>query len=194
VIVAAVAALPALAATETYSIDPSHSQVGFRIRHFVSKVPGRFNTYSGTITLDRENLATTKVSVEVDAASIDTDHEERDKHLRSDDFFAVEKHPKLTFTSTEVVPKGPGRATVKGNLTIRGVTKPVELQADVLGFMPDAWGGFRAGFEASTVIDRKEFGILWNKALDTGGVVLGDEVEIVLNVEAIRQEPKPAGK
>jgi hypothetical protein len=131
---------------ETYSIDQGHSRLGFKIRHFVSKVPGRFGKYSGTIKLDPENLSTAKLSVEIDTASIDTDHDDRDNHLRGPDFFDVEKHPKMTFESTKVVPKGKDKAIVHGNLTLRGVSKPVELEVDVLGYSPDAWGGCRAGY------------------------------------------------
>jgi len=190
VVILAASALPALAAVENYTIDPAHSQVGFKIRHIVSKVPGRFTKFSGTIDGDPANLATAKVSVEIEAASIDTDNEQRDKHLRSADFFDVEKFPKLTFASTEVVPKGPGKATLMGNLTLHGVTKPVEIDVDVLGFSPDPFGGYRGGFEGRTTINRKDFGIIWNKTLDAGGLLLGEDVEITLNVEAVRQQPK----
>lgn len=183
----ALAAAPAAAGVETYTIDAAHSMVGFKIRHFVSKVPGRFDVYSGTISVDRENLAATKIEVEIDAASIDTDNEKRDEHLRSPDFFDVEKFPKITYKSTKVTAVGTDKAIVDGNLTMRGVTKPVKLEVEILGYGPDAWGGFRAGYEATTTIDRKEFGIVWNQLLDTGGAVLGDSVEITLNIEAIRQ-------
>jgi len=188
------AAAPALAATETYQIDPVHSMVGFKIRHFVSKFPGRFGKYSGTISLDPSNLATTKVSVEIDTASIDTDNQDRDTLLKSADFFDVATHPKMTFVSTEVIPKGEGKATLKGTLTLRGVSKPVDLDVDVLGFSPDTWGGYRGGFEARGTINRKEFGILWNQTLDTGGAMLGDEVEIMLNIEAVREKPAAPAK
>ena len=192
--VVAVSAAPALAGGETYTIDKSHSQVGFKIRHFVSKVPGRFGEFSGTIVLDPANLATAKVSVEIVPASIDTGVPDRDKHLRSADFFDVEKFPKMMFESTGVVTKGPNKATMKGNLTMHGVTKPVELDVDVLGFSPDPWGGYRGGFEARGTINRKEFGIVWNQVLDTGGLMLGDDVEVTLNVEAVREKPKAAAK
>jgi polyisoprenoid-binding protein YceI len=191
-VILAVTALPAAAEVETYTIDQSHSMVGFKIRHFVSKVPGRFDDYSGTLTVDRENLAVTKIEVEINAASIDTDNDDRDAHLRSPDFFDVENSPTITFKSTKVTPKGKEKATVEGTLTMRGVTKPVTMEVDILGYSPDAWGGFRAGYEATVTIDRKEFGIVWNKVLDTGGFILGDSVEITLLIEAIRQEAKPA--
>jgi polyisoprenoid-binding protein YceI len=193
-VMAALAAAPALAAVEKYTIDPAHSQVGFKIRHFVSKVPGRFGKFSGTIALDPASLASASVAVEIDPASINTDIADRDKHLRSADFFDVEKFPKMSFESTEVVPKGPNKALLRGNLTMHGVTKPVELEVDVLGYSPDSWGGYRGGFEAHGTINRKEFGIVWNKVLDAGGLMLGEEVEIILNIEAVREKPEGAAK
>jgi polyisoprenoid-binding protein YceI len=188
------ATAPVLAATETFSIDPGHSQVGFKIRHFVSKVPGRFDAFTGTITVDRSDLKSAKISVDIDVASIDTANAKRDGDLKTPNFFDAEKFPKMTFESTEIVPKGADKATLKGNLTLRGVTKPVELDVDILGFSPDPWGGLRGGFEARGTINRKDFGMTWNKTLDTGGVMLGEDVELMLNVEAVRQEPKPAAK
>jgi polyisoprenoid-binding protein YceI len=183
------------AATETYKIDPTHSYVGFSIRHFFSKVPGRFAKYEGTITLDPKDLSTAKVDVTIDAASIDTDNADRDKHLRSPDFFDAAKFPKITFVSTGVIAAGANSAVLKGNLTMRGVTKPVELEVEVLGYSPDPWGGYRGGFEARTKVNRQDYGISWSKTVEGGGAVLGNEVEILLNVEAIREAPKaaPAG-
>jgi polyisoprenoid-binding protein YceI len=182
----------ASAAPESYKIDPNHSNVGFSIRHFFSKVPGRFKTYDGTITLDPKDLSKTAVNVTIDAASIDTGVADRDKHLASPDFFDVAKFPKLTFVSTEVTPKDSTHATVKGNLTIKGVTKPVVLEAELLGVGPDPWGNQRGGFEAKTTINRQDFGVAWNKAVEGGGTLLGDDVEITLNVEAVRAAPKDA--
>ncbi len=188
---AALAAAPALAATETYEIDAVHSSVTFKIRHLVSRVPGRFNDFEGTITVDRENLATAKATVTIDVASIDTGNEKRDGHLKSPDFFDVEKHPKMTFEITKVETKSADKALVHGNLTIKGITKPVTLETDILGFGP-GMGGFSSGFEATGTINRKDFGIVWNRVLDAGGAVLGDDVEITINVEAHRQEPEKA--
>lgn len=193
------ASVSAQAAPEVYKIDAVHSHVGFTIRHLVSKVPGHFNTFSGEITFDRENPAASRVSAEIDATSIDTANENRDKHLKSDDFFKTEKHPKITFTSTGVSPAGKERASVTGSLTMAGVTKPVTLEVTALGFAPNPFGpGERAGFEAKTKLNRKDFGIVWNKALDAGGAVLGDEVEITLLVEAATAasapKPSPAAK
>lgn len=185
--VLAVLVTPALAERTTFQIDAIHSSVGFKIRHLVSKVPGRFNSFNGTIEVDPKDITTGKVHVEIDVASIDTANERRDGHLKSEDFFAVEEHPKMTFESTKIVDKGDGMAEVHGNLTIKGVTKPVVLETEVLGFGP-GMGSMRAGFEATTTIDRKEFGIIWNRALDAGGVVLGDDVEISINLEAVAKE------
>jgi polyisoprenoid-binding protein YceI len=193
----AAAQAPALAAVESFKIDPGHSMVGFKVRHFVSKVPGRFLKYSGTIDVDPADMTTAKISVDIDTTSLDTDVEDRDKHLKGPDFFDVEKFPKITFASKQVVTKGPGKVALLGDLTLRGETRPVEIEVDVLGFAPDGRGGTRSGFEAHTTIDRKAFGMSWNRALDTGGFILGDEVEIMLNIEAIAKKPeaeKPAAK
>lgn len=181
-----------LAGSETYKIDPGHSHVGFTVRHFFSKVPGKFNQYEGTITLDPKKLTTAAIEVTIDAASIDTGVEARDKDLRSESWFDVEKHTKITFVSTEVKPQGPSKAKVRGNLTIHGVTKPVELEAEVLGYSPDPWGGYRGSFEAKIRINRQDFGLTWNKVVEGGGLVVGNDVDIVLQVEAVRQAPEAA--
>jgi polyisoprenoid-binding protein YceI len=187
-----VGAALALAAPEAYKIDPNHSNVGFSIRHVFSKVPGRFKTYEGSINVDPKDLSKTTVNVTIDAGSIDTGVADRDKHLVSPDFFDAAKFPKLTFVSTEVTAKDASHATVKGNLTIKGVTKPVVLEAEVLGFGPDPWGNYRGGFEAKTTVKRQDFGVSWNKVIEGGGTLLGDDVEIILNVEAVREAPKAA--
>jgi polyisoprenoid-binding protein YceI len=153
-------------------------------------VPGRFTQYEGTILYDTQDLAKSSVKVTIDAASINTGVDKRDTHLKSPDFFDAEKYPKLTFVSTKVTPAGSGKAKVDGTLTIRGVSKPVTLDVDLLGTGPDGWGGIRAGFEARTKINRQDYGVAWNKLVEGGGSVLGDDVEIVLNIEAIKQVPK----
>ncbi|HZN04679.1 MAG TPA: YceI family protein [Candidatus Polarisedimenticolia bacterium] len=179
-------------AADTYSIDPSHSNVGFTVRHFFSKVPGHFTKYEGTIVYDTQDLSKSTVTVSIDTASIDTEEPKRDAHLKSPDFFDAEKHPKITFVSSKVTPAGDKKVKVDGTLTIRGVSKPVTLDVDLLGTGPDGWGGVRSGFEARTKINRQDFGVAWNKVVEGGGSVLSDEVDIVLNVEAVRQAPKPA--
>ncbi len=191
--IALAASAPAQAAMETFRIDPEHTNIGFKVRHFFSKVPGRFNKFEGQIRLDRENLAKgSSVEITIDAASIDTNDEKRDQHLRSADFFDVANHPKLTFKSTKVRQAGDNKLKVDGNLTIRGVTRPVTLDVDVLGFGKGY--GFRGGFEANTTINRKDFGVAWNDIVEGGGYVLGNDVEIVLNVEAVRLQQKAGAR
>jgi polyisoprenoid-binding protein YceI len=183
------AAAPAVRA-ETYDIDASHSQIGFRIRHLVSKVPGRFTKFSGTIDYTPGKPETWKVDATIDAASINTDHEKRDAHLRNADFFDVEKHPALKFKSTKVADVKGDSAKLHGELTMLGVTKPVVLDLEVGGTAKDPWGNAKAGFTARGKINRKDFGMVWNKALDAGSVMLGEEVDVVLDVEA---QAKAAG-
>lgn len=190
----AVSASLVSAAPVAYKIDRSHSEVGFKVRHFFSKTPGRFNEYDGTILLDDKNLANSSVEVNIQSASIYTANERRDNHLKSDDFFAAEKHPTITFKSTKVVP-GEGNAfQIHGDLTMRGITKPVVLDAEMLGVGTLAIGGnsrgTRAGFEATTTVNRKDWEIVWNQTLDQGGTMLDDKVTIELHVEAIKDEPK----
>ena len=181
-------------AADSYSIDPSHTNMGFSVRHFFSKVPGHFNKFEGTITYDTQDIAKSSVNVSIDAASIDTEEPKRDAHLKSPDFFDAEKFPKITFVSSKVTPAGPNKLKVDGTLTIRGVSKPVTLDVDLLGTGPDGWGGVRSGFEARTKINRQDYGVAWNKVVEGGGTVLSDEVDIVLNVEAIRQAPPKAAE
>jgi polyisoprenoid-binding protein YceI len=171
------------AAPTTYTIDNGHSNVGFSVRHIFSKVPGSFTKFSGAIVYDPAKPAESTVKAEIDASSANTRHEKRDAHLKTEDFFFVEKYPTLTFESTKVTPAGEGKLKVDGNLTMRGVTKPVTLDVTVLGTNQSDRGGI-AGFEAVTKVNRKDFGINWNRALDQGGMVLGDDVEIRLDIEA----------
>src|SRR5262245_47456246 len=175
-LIAAACALgaPSAEAADNYSIDPGHSNIGFTIRHFFSKVPGAFTKYEGTLVYDTQDMSKSSVNVTIDAASIDTRHPDRDKDLRSPNFFEVEKFPKITFTSTKVTAAGANKAKVEGTLTIKGVSKPVTLDVDLLGTGPDAWGGYRGGFEARTRINRQDYGVSWNKVLEGGGTVLGD--------------------
>jgi Uncharacterized conserved protein len=180
-------------AADNYSIDPSHSNMGFNIRHFFSRVPGHFTKFEGTITWDTQDVTKSVVNVSIDTASINTEEPKRDAHLKSADFFDAEKFPKITFVSNKVTSVSKDKLKVDGMLTIRGVSKPVSLDVDLLGTGPDGWGGVRSGFEAKTKINRQDYGVAWNKAIEGGGTVLSDDVDIVLNVEAIRQAPpKPA--
>ena len=177
------------AAPQTYQIDPVHSRVEFTIRHMFSKVTGSFDEFSGTIKYDADAPAASSVSAEIKASSIDTNNERRDGHLKSPDFFDVATYPTLTFTSTKVTPAADGKLKVEGTLTIHGITKPVVLEAAFLGSGPGLDGVTRAGFEGTTKVDRKDFGILWNKALDKGGTLLGDDVQITLQVEGVLPQP-----
>ena len=171
----------------TWTIDPSHSEVGFSVRHLmVSKVKGNFETFEGTITIGADPLQSS-VTAEVDLGSINTRDEQRDGHLKSADFFEVDQHPKLTFVSTSVAPDG-SDFKVTGDLTIKGVTKPVVLDLEFNGVHPDPWGGTRSGFSAEAEISRKEFGVDFEIPMDGGGVVVGDKIKVLLEVEAVLQE------
>ena len=171
----------------TWTIDPVHSEVGFAVRHMmVSKVRGRFGTFEGTITTAADPLDST-VTATIDLSSIDTGNEQRDAHLRSADFFDADSQPRMTYRSTGIRPEG-GGFVLDGELTIRGVTRPVPLRLEINGFGPDAYGGTRAGFTASGEINRKDFGVSWNAAIEGGGVVVADRVQLVLEVEAVLQQ------
>lgn len=178
----------AVAAPVQYTVDKAHTEVGFDVRHLFSKVHGRFNDFSGTITFDEKDPAAVAVEATASAKSIWTDNERRDNHLRSADFFAADSFPTLTFKSTKATSVGKNKYKVAGNLTMRGVTKPVVFDAEFLGAGNVGVGGQsmggKAGFVASAVVNRKDFGINWNKTLDNGGLMLSDEVTISLNIEA----------
>jgi polyisoprenoid-binding protein YceI len=173
----------------TWNIDTSHSGAHFTVRHMVvSKVRGAFSRWQGTLAFDEQNPEAAKVSVQIEAASIDTREEKRDAHLRSADFFDVAQYPTLTFESTKVEKVEGSSYRVTGDLTIHGITKQVVLAADYLGLGKDPWGNDRIGFEASTSINRKDFGLTWNQALEAGGVLVGDKIEIALDVEAVKAQ------
>jgi polyisoprenoid-binding protein YceI len=178
---ATLAALPAAAAT-TWTIDKSHSNVDFNVRHLMALVRGHFADYEGTIVMDADP-AKSSVEFTIQSKSIDTANEQRDTHLRSADFFEVEKHPTITFKSTAVKKTGDNAYEVTGPLTMRGVTKVIPLPVAFLGEAKDPWGNTKAGFSLSTVLNRKDFGINWNKALDQGGFILGDEVKVQIDLE-----------
>jgi polyisoprenoid-binding protein YceI len=182
----------ALAKPTTFAVDPNHSRVTFSIRHIFSKVPGNFTLARGTLVFDPDAPTSGSVRADIDAASVDTANPKRDGHLRSADFFDVEKFPTITFVSKQVKDLGQGKLQVAGDLTMHGVTKPVTLEAGYLGSGPGPDGALRAGFEATTRVDRKEFGIVWNRALDQGGTLLGDDVDIRLDIEGVEQRPEEA--
>jgi polyisoprenoid-binding protein YceI len=182
---AVLAGLPALAA-DTYTLDAGHSEVSFQIRHLMSQVRGRFNEFSGTIALDTAKPESSSVEFKIKSASIDTALPDRDKHLRSADFFDVEKHPEIVFKSTAIKATGKDSYSVTGNLTLRGVTKQITLPVTFLGTMRDPWGNDKAGFETTTTVNRKDFGMVWNAALDAGGFILGDDVKVSIALEAAK--------
>ena len=163
----------------TWTIDPSHSEVGFTVRHLMSKVRGQFETFEGTLVTG-STLGETTATATIDLNSVNTRDEQRDAHLRSADFFDVEKTGPMTFSSTSF-----DGTSAKGNLTIKGVTRPVELDVEFLGLDTDPWGGQRIGFEATTEINRKDFGVDFNIPLDGGKLLVGDKVSIVLSVQAV---------
>jgi polyisoprenoid-binding protein YceI len=185
-IAALFAATPLFA--ETFKVDKAHSQAEFKVRHMMSSVTGRFNDFDATIDLNRANPAASKVDFTIQAASINTANENRDKHLRSADFFEVDKYPTITFKGTKIAPAGKDRFDVTGNLTIHGVTKEVTLPVTFLGFGKDPWGKERAGFEIETTLNRKDYGLNWNKALDQGGFLLADDVKIMIAIEAVQEK------
>lgn len=185
--------LPALASADpvVYKVDSDHSGIGFTVRHFVSNVPGRFKDFDGVIKYDAQNPAASSVSFTVQAASIDTDNGDRDDHLRGPEFFDVAKFPTLTFSSTSVKAVDADTLEVTGDLTMRGVTKKVTLPVEILGVMKGPRGE-KAGFETTFKLDRKEYGVNWNRVLDNGGAILGDEVKVNISIEADRQAEQPA--
>lgn len=188
---AAVTALPALAA-DVYTIDQSHSEVSFQIRHLVTQTRGSFNDYEGTINLDPANLEKSSVNFRIKAASIDTNNADRDKHLRGEDFFFVEKHPEITFKSKSIKKADKDTYHVSGTLTMRGVAKEVTLPVTYLGAVKDPWGNEKAGFATEVTLNRKDFGINWNAALDNGGFVLSDEVKVAINLETQKKKDAAA--
>lgn len=185
-LVLALPAVPLRAAVEAWEIDREHTAVTFQVRHLFSKVPGRFTDFSGTLWIDRADYSKSRVEVTIQAASIDTDQDQRDNHLRSDAFFDVANHPTLTFKSTAVRPQGDKKLAIEGDLTIRGVTKRVTLDTDILGYAT-LYNVERVGFEARTTIDRTDYGVSWNDAVEGGGYLLGHDVEITISIEAKKQ-------
>ncbi|NKQ53580.1 YceI family protein [Amycolatopsis sp. K13G38] len=174
--------------TGTYEIDPAHTRIGFVARHaMVTKVRGAFNEFSGTATIDGDNPEKSAASVAITAASIDTRNADRDGHLRSNDFLAMEEYPEITFTSTAIKQTGDNEFDVTGDLTVRGVTKSVTIPFTYEGTAQDPFGNTRIGFEGSVVINRKDFGVTWNAPLETGGVLVSEKVTLEFEVSAIKK-------
>ena len=173
---------------QTYTIDPSHSRLGFVVRHLgFSKVRGAFEQFEGTVRLNPGDLSTLDAEATVQAETISTNEAKRDAHLRSADFFEVEKYPTITFKSTGVRNVSGDQFTLVGDLTMHGVTKSVALSAEFLGAGKDPWGGTRVAFEAQTKVNRKDFGLNWNVALEAGGWLVSEDVQIVLEIQATQQ-------
>jgi polyisoprenoid-binding protein YceI len=173
--------------TVAWTLDPTHSQAEFGVRHLmISTVKGHFRELTGSVTVEDGDPTTAQIDVTIAAASIDTRVGQRDDHLRSPDFFDVERFPTLTFRSTKVEHEGGDRFSVVGDLTIRDVTRPVTLAVEGLGTVRDPWGSERAGYTATARINRKDFGLNWNTALEAGGFVVGDDVRIDIEVELVR--------
>lgn len=176
----------------TYSIDKAHSEVTFQVRHLLTKVRGRFSNFSGTVRLNEDEPGESSVSLTIDAASVDTNNADRDQHLRSDDFFAVATYPTITFQSSRIVKTGAETYDVSGTLTIRGVASDIILPVVYLGTANDPWGNARAAFETELIINRKDFGLTWNAALEAGGFLVGDEVKISVSVQALAASERAA--
>lgn len=175
--------------TGNYTIDPVHSTIGFSARHMmVSKVRGQFSEYSGGGYFDAEDPSKSHAELTIKVTSIDTHNPDRDAHLRSNDFLAMDEHPEITFKSTKVEAAAGNRFRVTGDLSIRGVTKPVTLDFEYLGATTDPWGKQRLGFEGGTTINRRDWGVNWNAALDTGGVMVSDNINLEIEVEAVKAD------
>jgi polyisoprenoid-binding protein YceI len=171
-------------AAKTYAIDKAHSEATFQVRHLVTKVRGRFTDLGGSVPVDEAEPSRSSVAFTIQAASIDTGTPDRDAHLRSEDFFHVEKYPTVTFASTAIKALSGNDYEVTGDLTMRGVTKRVTLPVIFQGKAKDPWGNEKLGFEAETTINRKDYGLVWNAALETGGFLVGDEVRISVSIQA----------
>jgi polyisoprenoid-binding protein YceI len=167
-----------------YKVDPSHSRVGFQIRHMVGKVGGEFKEFDGAFQFDEKAIEKSNVEFSINAASIFTNNAKRDDHLKGADFFDTSTHPKIVFKSKHVKAKGGKKFAVEGDVTLHGVTKPVTFDVEFMGADKDPWGNSKAGFVAKTTLKRKDFGIVYNKTLDSGNLLLGDDVQVELNIEA----------
>jgi polyisoprenoid-binding protein YceI len=173
--------------TGTYTLDPAHSRLGFVARHaMVTKVRGSFNDFTGTAVVDGTDPAKSSATVTIKTASIDTRNEQRDGHLRSNDFLSLDEYPEITFVSTGVQLTGDDSFELTGDLTIKGTTNPVTIPFTFEGAATDPFGNFRAGFEGSVVINRKDYGITWNAALETGGVLVSEKITLEFEISAIR--------
>jgi len=188
VLTLAIATLASPLFADSFAIDKAHSEATFTVRHFVSKVSGKFDDFAGTVNGDLQQPGDASVEFTIKTASVDTGVADRDNHLRSADFFDAANNPEITFKSTSIKPAGTKNVfNVTGNLTMRGVTKQITLPVEFLGFAKDPRGNTRAGFTTHTTINRKDYGINWNKALDEGGFMLSDDVDITINLETVKK-------
>ena len=179
--------MAATTTARTYKIDKSHSEAIFQVRHLVTKVRGRFSDFEGTIQFDEANPESSSVDFTIQATSIDTNEPDRDKHLRSEDFFAVEQFKTITFRSKRVKKVSAETFEVVGDLSIRGVSKEITLPVTHLGKAKDPWGNDRLGFETEITLNRKDYGLKWNAPLEAGGFLVGDEVKVSLSIQAVGQ-------
>ncbi len=170
--------------SRSFAIDPTHSEAAFQVRHLITKVRGRFSDFAGTVTFNPAAPEASTVQFVIQAASIDTNSPDRDTHLRSDDFFAVATYPTITFDSTGITTRSDGRYDVAGTLTMRGVTKSISVPVSYLGRAKDPWGNDKIAFEGEVVVNRRDYGLNWNAALEAGGFLVGDDVTISLSIQA----------
>jgi polyisoprenoid-binding protein YceI len=176
-----------------WDIDLSHSSIRFSVRHLnISTVHGRFDRWSGRVALDDSNIERSQVSARIEAASVNTNEPKRDAHLRSADFFDAVGHPEITFLSKHIEKSGTGGVHLSGDLCIAGVTRTIALEVEMLGHAKDPWGAERVVFSASTTIDRRDFGLVWSQALEAGGLLVGEKVEIGISIEAVRRTATPS--
>lgn len=188
-VLVATALISTTAFADTWEIDRVHSSVGFQVSHMViSKVNGKFNSFSGTIDFDGKDFAKAMIEVNIDPKTIDTDNERRDGHLKSPDFFAADSLPEMKFKSTSITPLGDNKFKMVGDLTMRGVTKPVTLDGEFRGTVAAMGGGTKAGFSAKGKVNRQDWGVSWNKTLDAGGFVVSDDVDIIIEIEADKKK------
>lgn len=175
-------------AKSVWAIDPTHSEIGFKVKHMMfTNVSGKFSSFDASVENEDDKFETSAISFSADVNSIDTANADRDNHLRSGDFFEVEKFPKLTFVSTGITKVDDNQYKINGDFTIRDVTKNITLDAEYSGLMKDPWGNTKAGFSLSGKINRKDFGLTWNAALETGGVLVSDEVKLLCEVQVVKK-------
>lgn len=178
-----------------YTVDKDHSHVGFTVRHLVSRLPGEFRDFSGEFNFDAKKVQASHAKFAIQTASIFTNNEKRDNHLKTAaDFFDVAKYPMITFESTKVTAAGKDKYKLAGNMTMHGVTRPAVFEVEYLGAAKDPKGQMRAGFTATTKLNRKDYGVTWNKTLDAGGVMVGDDVDVTLNIEAMEKASASAAR